>query len=74
MVGTMMPLQRSGAVSTAPEGKERIPRTVRCRNCGSLSREEARQQKTGEVTVRYECGYCKETLTRHYFDQAIASN
>ncbi|MBC8143587.1 MAG: hypothetical protein H7Y38_19320 [Armatimonadetes bacterium] len=74
MTGTMMPLQRSNAVSTVLESTQRIPRTVRCRNCGSLSREEAREQKTGEVTVRYECGYCSQTLTRHYADENTVSH
>lgn len=68
MVGTMMPLQRSATGLPVGEVSQRIPRTVRCRNCGELSRAEARQQKPGETMVRYECAYCSHTLTRHYFD------
>ena len=70
-----MPLQRTGGgLSPAMEATQRIPRTVRCRNCGELSREEAREQKVGETTVRYECGYCSQTLTRHYFDTDTVSH
>lgn len=52
-----------------------IPRTVRCRNCGSLSREEVRERMTDdEIMVRYECGSCRHTQTRHYFESQLGSN
>ncbi len=52
-----------------------IPRTVRCRHCGSLSREEVRERMTDdEILVRYECGSCRHTQTRHYFESQLGGN
>ncbi len=49
-----------------------IPRTVRCRSCGSLSREEVRERLSDdEIMVRYECGSCRHTQTRHYFENQL---
>ena len=68
MVGTMTRLQATeGGTSVIGTPAQWIPRTVRCRNCGSLSREEVREQLAGDETrVRYECGACRQTQTRYY--------
>ncbi len=73
MVGTKTTLEP--AVSGSPARymvTQLIPRAIRCRHCGSLAREEVRERLNDDETrVRYECGSCRHTQTRHYFEGGI---